>query len=176
MHTQPSASRLRVAAHRGEFDVLVVAAIDRLGRSMSANVQAILDLDRLGVEVVSVREPWLSTAGPVRSLLVAIFSWVAEQERLTIISRTKAGMARARREGKHIGRPPVAIDMPLAIRLREEGLSVRATAKRLGVGASTLHRAMQVHDALQARVPEGGGREVAGDPKVSPTNLGVVAA
>src|ERR1700733_4192203 len=81
-------------ARRGKFDVLVVWALDRFGRSMHENLADLLELDRLGVRVVSVRESWLDTSGPVRSLLVAIFSWVAEQERARLIERIRAGQTR----------------------------------------------------------------------------------
>lgn len=92
-------------AHKGRFDILVVWALDRLGRSMHGNIQDVLRLDRAGVRIVSAQEPWLDTRGPVRELLVAIFSWVAEQERSRMIERTKAGLERARAAGKKIGRP-----------------------------------------------------------------------
>jgi putative DNA-invertase from lambdoid prophage Rac len=91
------------AAQRGEFDVLCIVAIDRFGRSMVGNVNDVLALDKAGVAIASVREPWLDSGGPVRPLLVAIFSWVAEEERRVLIERTKAGMARAKAEGKVIG-------------------------------------------------------------------------
>jgi len=71
-------------AYRGDFEVVLVWSLDRLGRSMTGNLEAVLELDRCGVEVVSVREPWLDTGGPVRALLIAIFGWVAEQERAQI--------------------------------------------------------------------------------------------
>lgn len=51
---------------------------------MVVALQTVLDLDRRGVQVVSYEEPWLDTGGPVRSLLIGIFGWVAEQERLRI--------------------------------------------------------------------------------------------
>ncbi len=132
----------RMTAHRGEFDVLVVWALDRLGRSMTGNLQVVLDLDRAGVEVVSVREPWLDMSGPVRSLLVAIFGWVAEQEREQIVQRTKAGIARARRKGTHLGRPRRWVDLKRAERRRASGWSFRDMARELGVPTTTLHRAM----------------------------------
>lgn len=121
----------------------------RITRSRSAELSdrdgrnAQLALDRLGVEVVSVREPWLDMGGPVRTLLIAILSWVAEEERRQIASRSKLGVERARREGKRIGRPPVSIDIELAGRLKEDGLSVREIAKRLGVSRSVVHRVLQ---------------------------------
>jgi putative DNA-invertase from lambdoid prophage Rac len=79
-------------ARRGSFDVLLVWALDRVGRSMVDNLRDVLELGRLGVQIVSLREPWLDTGGPVRDLLLAIFSWVAQQERLRFVERTKAGI------------------------------------------------------------------------------------
>ena len=140
---RPQWEALKAAAHRAEFGAIVIHAIDRLGRSMIGNVQEILELDRLGVEVVSVREPWLDTGGPVRTLLIAILSWVAEEERRQIASRSKLGVERARREGKRIGRPPVEIDMGVAMGLKAEGLSVTTIAATMKVPRSTLYKALQ---------------------------------
>jgi putative DNA-invertase from lambdoid prophage Rac len=144
---RPQWQALKDSAHRGEFQAVVIYALDRLGRSMVGNVQEVLTLDRLGIEVVSVREPWLDMGGPVRTLLVAILSWVAEEERRQIACRSKLGVERARREGKRIGRPPAPVDLVRALQLRGQGLSVRRTAEELGVSPSVLHRAI-------SRVPE----------------------
>jgi DNA invertase Pin-like site-specific DNA recombinase len=107
---------------------------------MVGNLTDVLELDRIGVQVVSVREPWLDTGGPVRNLLVAIFSWVAEQERSRLIERTKAGLANARRRGVQVGRPPVCVDRDHLLDLRSQGMSVRTIAKTLGVGTATVQR------------------------------------
>jgi len=130
-------------ARRGAFEVLVVWALDRFGRSMTGNLQAVLALDAAGVQLVSVRESWLDTSGPVRPLLVAILSWVAEQERSRLIERTNAGLARARAEGVHLGRPPKPIDMREADQLLKAGLSMRQAAKRLHVAPMTLGGALK---------------------------------
>jgi len=130
-------------AHQGKFEVLLIWALDRFGRSMVGNLQAVLELDRRGVEVVSVREPWLDTGGAVRPLLVAIFSWVAEQERAQLIARTKAGLDRARRRGVRLGRPVRRVDVKRARELEEQGASLRAIAKRLKVPTTTLDRALR---------------------------------
>ncbi len=128
-------------AKRGKFSALGVWAIDRFGRSLVRNLQDILELDRVGVEVVSAREAWLDTGSPVRSLLVAIFSWVAEQERERLVSRTCQGLARARRQGVILGRPKKQIDLDRARELRQT-MTLRQVAAELGVGAATLHRAL----------------------------------
>lgn len=140
---RPQWEELKAAAHRGEFGAIVIYAIDRLGRSMIGNVQEILVLDRLGVETVSVREPWLDMGGPIRTLLIAILSWVAEEERRQIAARSKLGVERARREGKRIGRPPVEVDVVLASQLADEGRSVREVARRLGVSRAVAHRVLR---------------------------------
>ena len=147
--TRPRLQAMMRAAHRGDFDVLVLWALDRLGRSMVGNLQAVLELDRCGVQVVSANEPWLDTGGPVRSLLIAIFGWVAEQERQRIIERTKAGLERLKRQGVRLGRPQRRLDLQLARQLREQGATIRQVAKELRVPASTLDRALR-------RCPENG--------------------
>ena len=76
--------------------------------------------------------------------LVAIFGWVAEQERARLIERTKAGLERARREGKRLGRPPASRVMLHAARdLVREGLPVAEAARRKGLSRSSLRRFMQ---------------------------------
>jgi putative DNA-invertase from lambdoid prophage Rac len=140
---RPVFDKMMRAAHRGAFDVLVVWALDRFRRSMVGNLQGVLALDRCGVQVVSVRETWLDTGSAVRPLLIAIFGWVAEQERVTIVARTKAGLDRARRAGVRLGRPPRAIDVQRARALLEDGLSLRQVAKRLRVPPMTLHGALR---------------------------------
>jgi DNA invertase Pin-like site-specific DNA recombinase len=132
--------RMMLGAHAGRFQVLLIAALDRLQRSMLATVQTILKLDAVGVRVVSVREPWLDLEGPVRSLLIAMFGWIGEQERLQIVARTKAGLDRARREGKRIGRPRAHADLDEARALLAKGLSMPKVAHKVGVGTSTLYR------------------------------------
>jgi len=130
-------------AQRGRFDVLVIWAIDRFGRSMAGNIQTVLDLDRRGVVTVSVQEPWLDTGGPVRDLLLAIFSWIAEQERTRLVERTNAGLDRARRKGIRLGRPPARVNLWLAKKLIAEGQSLRQVAKVLKVPLGTLHGALK---------------------------------
>lgn len=113
-------SRMMADAQRGEFGAVVVWAMDRFGRGgVAAISDAVGRLDRAGVALVSVQEPWLDTASPVRELLIAIFAWVAKQERTRLIERTRAGLKRAEAEGVVFGRPPA---MPSALRRAAEVL------------------------------------------------------
>jgi len=108
---------------------------------MVGSIQTVLELDRIGVPAISVREPWLDMTSPVRPLLIAIFGWVAEQERARLIERTKAGLDRARRQGKRLGRPPAsAVLLHAARELVQRGMPVSEAARRKGVARSTLQR------------------------------------
>jgi putative DNA-invertase from lambdoid prophage Rac len=145
---RPEFKRMMDDARRGMFDVLVIWALDRLGRDTIGNMLAVRDLDAIGVQLVSAKEVWLDTTGPTRTLLVAIFSWVAEQERDRRSERTKAGLARVRahgsRSGKPIGRPP-RLDAAGLARVRElaaQGRSVRSIAMAVGVPRPTVQRAL----------------------------------
>lgn len=98
-------------ARRGRFAVLLVWALDRLSREGPlATLQLVDRLGRAGVQVVSLHEPWTEAGGELRELLLAITAWVARMESQRRSERTRAGLARARAEGKRIGRPPGARD------------------------------------------------------------------
>lgn len=139
---RPVLDQLMRDARAGRLGAVVVWALDRLDRSHLGCMQRVAELDRLGVAVVSVRESWLDTSGPARSLLVSVFAWAAEQERARLIERTRAGIDRARREGKAIGRPrasPVAL-AGAAHAIKHDGISVREAARVFDVGDGTLRR------------------------------------
>lgn len=141
---------------QGEIDVIGINLAKHVVYvSEVANLTDVLELDRIGVTVVGVRESWLDTGGPVRSLLIAIFSWVAEQERARLVERTKAGLEQARRRGAKIGRPRTRFDVERARELRTEGRSLRAVAKELGVSYATLCRALAHDDEREGRTPVG---------------------
>jgi putative DNA-invertase from lambdoid prophage Rac len=160
---RPVLDKMMADVRAGRVQAVVVWALDRLHRSMVGAIATVLECDRLGVPVISIREGWLDTSGPVRPLLVAIFGWVAEQERAMLIERTKAGLERARRQGKRIGRPPASPVLLYAAReLVAEGLSVAEAARRKGVARSTLQRFLAAQHTLarqekQATSPKGSG-------------------
>lgn len=92
-------------ARLNKGDVLLAAELSRLGRNMFEVINIINQLSENGVEVIFVRQPELSTAGPHRKLLLAIYSYFAEAEREFISMRTRQGLAAARASGKKLGRP-----------------------------------------------------------------------
>jgi DNA invertase Pin-like site-specific DNA recombinase len=138
---RPVLDRVLQDVRGGLVQGVAVWALDRLHRSMAGAINTVLELDRLGVPVLSVREPWLDTSGPVRPLLVAILGWVAEQERERLRERTRAGLERARRQGKALGRPRTSIVLlRAAAALAERGVSVSEAARTKGVSRRSLQR------------------------------------
>ncbi len=94
-------------AEKRRFDLLLVWALDRLSREGISNTLGYLErLKRNGIALKSLKESWLDTRDEgLGQLLLAIFSWVAQQERKRIVERTKAGLERAVKNGKTLGRP-----------------------------------------------------------------------
>jgi putative DNA-invertase from lambdoid prophage Rac len=93
-------------ARLGRFDYLLVWALDRLSREgPQATLEIVHRLGKYGITVVSIQEPWLEVSGEMRDLLLALVGWVARWESQRRSERTKAGLARAVSQGKHLGRP-----------------------------------------------------------------------
>jgi putative DNA-invertase from lambdoid prophage Rac len=152
---RPVFERMMADARRGAFGVLLVWSLDRFGQSMASNLNDALALDRAGVKLLSLREPWLDARGSVRDLLLAIFSWVAAQELCRLVERTRAGIERARtkgtRTGRPIGRPRRlrATDVKRALAMQAEGRSIRDIAMTLDVPRSTVARAVRIQGTVQ---------------------------
>jgi DNA invertase Pin-like site-specific DNA recombinase len=128
---RPALDRLTADAKRRRFDVLVCWRLDRLGRNLRHLVTLIEDLQGVGVSFVSLGEG-IDCTTPAGKLQLHILAALAEFERERIRERVLAGLARARAQGKRLGRPrtgPVSIAVP--------GGTVRAAAKAWGVSKTT---------------------------------------
>jgi DNA invertase Pin-like site-specific DNA recombinase len=140
---RPELERMLADAHKGKFGAVICWALDRLSRNGIAEVAGIVaKLDKAAVGLVSVREQWADTSGPVRDLLVAVMSWVAQQERARLVERTKAGIEKARAKGTRLGRPPVApAVLERGLRLVAEGEPLVHAAKLVGCSPAKLRQA-----------------------------------
>jgi DNA invertase Pin-like site-specific DNA recombinase len=139
---RPGLDGLMRDARRGRFDVVLVWASDRIARSVKHFLEIIDELNRLGVEFVSFREP-IDTGGPLGRAIVIIIGAIAELERNLIVERVRAGMRRARLEGRHIGRQPLELDRGAILRDRQHGRSLGQLAKTYRVSRTTIHRVLQ---------------------------------
>jgi DNA invertase Pin-like site-specific DNA recombinase len=135
--------RLFVDASRRLFDVVLVWALDRFTREgVFETFDYVRKLTTHGVQFESYTEAHFRTTGPAGELMLAIAAWIAKQERLRISERTKAGMERAKRAGKQIGRPCRVYDHDKVRRLRDDGFSLRAIARKLGISFMTVSRTL----------------------------------
>jgi DNA invertase Pin-like site-specific DNA recombinase len=101
--------RMMDDAHRQTFDVLLVWSCDRLARSTKHLLQTIDELNGFGIQFLSQREA-IDTEGPLGRAILVIVSAMAELERCIIIERVRAGMRRAKLEGRQIGRARLDVD------------------------------------------------------------------
>lgn len=136
---RPALDRLMVAVRARKVDVVVVAAFDRFGRSVRHLVTALEVFRHLGVKFISLRES-IDTGSPLGQAVFTIIAAIAQLERSLITERVKAGLRRAKAEGKRLGRPRLRVDERAVARVAAEGLSVREAAKLLGVSPSSYVR------------------------------------
>ncbi len=144
-------------AHRREFDALLIWSLDRLSREgIGATARYLDQLRAVGVRVMSHQEAWLDTGGPVGDLLVAIFAWIARQERERLGERVRAGLARARAQGVRVGRPARDLDLEDVRWRRAAGQAWRTIARALKIPSRTLRRRAKAGQNPQAGSAPGG--------------------
>ena len=130
---------LRQGARRGQFQIVLIWKLDRLGRSLPHLLGVLDELTREGVQLVALRDPIDTTSAHGR-LLTQLLGVFASFERDLIRERCMAGQARARAAGKPIGRPAAVVDSEAATRLLTTELNVRRTARLLKISEATLRR------------------------------------
>jgi len=151
------------ACERGGADVLLVWALDRLSREGPLRTMLLIEkLSRCRVRVKSMKEPWLDPESPTYELLLPIFAWIAKQERVRIGERVRAGMERARGEGKTFGRPRIEVNRSQVARWRAQGLALRAIATRAGVSEGTIRRLLKSNPSLRQKGVQNDARKTRG--------------
>ena len=106
------------------------------------------------VEFVSFREQ-IDTGGPLGRAIVVIIGAIAELERNLIVERVRAGMRRARLEGRQIGRKPLELDREAILLDRQRGQSLGQIAKAHCVSRATVHRVVHHEWPAGSPVPKG---------------------
>jgi DNA invertase Pin-like site-specific DNA recombinase len=127
-------------------DTLVIRALDRIAGTEQMAIELIRDLGRRGVRLRSLTEPFLDvdTSTPMGEAIVGIMAVLAQLRVATIRENTRRGLAHARAQGRVGGRPSVMTPerIAAAVQMREHGHGVVHIAKVLGVGKSSVSRAL----------------------------------
>ena len=134
---RPALDQLLKDAWRGRFEAVVVWDLSRMARSSSRAFRVLRELEQMKVRLIAVKQTF-DTDTPLGKAFFTLAAMFAELERSILIERVRAGMARARAEGKRIGRPERAVDLEELGRLRAQGLSIRQIARRMATPSSTI--------------------------------------
>ena len=134
--------QLLEAARRREIDVVLVWRLDRWGRSVTDLLATLQELEHLGVGFVSLTEA-LDLTTPAGRAMAALLAVFAEFEREILRERVRAGLAQARQNGQRLGRPvTAALHADQVRKLRRDGLSKAAIARRLCIGRTSVRRTL----------------------------------
>ena len=141
---RPGLDQLMSDCHRGRCDVVLVWAFDRIARSVKHFLEVLDELTHLNIEFISFREN-IDTGGPLGRAMVVIIGAIAELERNLIIERVRAGMRRAKIEGRRIGRTPIPVNRLAILHDRERGRSLTEIAKTHGISRALVSKILRQH-------------------------------
>jgi DNA invertase Pin-like site-specific DNA recombinase len=139
---RPAFGALCRDATKRQFDVIMAWSVDRLGRSLQDLVEFLSEIHSLHIDLY-LHQQGLDTRSPSGKAMFGMMGVFAEFERAMIQERVRAGLARARSEGKHLGRPRINGATENAIRAalkQKDRTGVRQIAASLGVSAGTVQR------------------------------------
>ena len=151
---RPAFDALCRDATKRQFDLVMAWSVDRLGRSLKDLVAFLSELHALGIDLF-LHQQGLDTTTPAGKAMFQMLGVFAEFERSIIQERVRAGLRRAKDEGKQLGRPRIATDTEArilaALKARKEtGDSVRKIAARFGVDPSTVQRISRPFESAAA--------------------------
>ncbi len=128
------------AAER-RFDLVLFWSLDRFSREgVLETLQHLQRLSSHGVDWFSLKEEYLRSVGIFREAVLSILATIAKQERIRLSERVKAGLDRARAQGKDLGRPSLVVDREKVVDLRRQGLPLWEIGQKLGISKSSVGR------------------------------------
>jgi len=140
--SRPALNELMNDAKKRRFDVVLVWRFDRFARSTKHLILALGEFNNLRIDFVSYQEN-IDTSSPLGSAIFTIISAVAQLERDIIAERVKAGLRRAKENGKRLGRPRIKVSENQLLMLSERGLSIRQIARQVNLSVTTVARRLK---------------------------------
>ena len=149
---RPAFNALIRDASQRKFDMVLAWSVDRLGRSLQDLISFLSELHALHIDLF-LHQQGLDTTTPAGKAMFQMMGVFAEFERSMIQERVRAGLRRAKDEGKQLGRPRIAADLEKrileALKARgRTGEGVRKIAERFGVNPSTVQRISRPFDVV----------------------------
>lgn len=136
---RPQYKVMMEAARKRKLDVILVWRYDRFARSTQALVNAMKEFGQLGVDFISYQEN-IDTTTPTGELIFHVMASLAQFESSLISGRVKAGMARAKAQGKHVARPRISAEKQSEMmELYQQGLSMNQISKKAKVAYGTVY-------------------------------------
>jgi len=150
---RPALNRLVKDIHWHRVNAVVIWKIDRLCRNLRELLTIADDWKQRGVDLV-ITTTDIDTTSPGGQLVFATLGIVAEFERAVLVERVNAGLARARREGKRLGRPKTKVYIPPVIlnAVQDGAMSLYQAAKATGIPRSTLKRRLAARGIVTKKV------------------------
>ncbi|HEV2521054.1 MAG TPA: recombinase family protein [Candidatus Acidoferrales bacterium] len=143
---RPQFQKMFADAAKRKFDTLVFWSLDRLSREgVLETLQHLNRLTGYGIGWRSFTEQYLDSTGAFKDAVISILATIAKQERIRLSERVCAGLERAKRNGKRLGRPTVSVDAARIGELRQSGNSWVAISKKLGVSVGKCYGAFTAH-------------------------------
>ena len=171
---RPGLDQMMADARRHRFDILIVAAFDRIARNVRHFLDVLDELNHLGIQFLSLREN-IDTGGPLGRAMLTIIGAISELERSLIVERVRAGMRRAKLEGRRIGRAPLNIDRVAVVSDRRTGMSLTEVAKKYRVSRGTVCRLVNESDELKKSGTLPAGDQLAAVPRFEESGLRTAA-
>lgn len=148
---RPGLDALLKGVARREFDLVAAWSVDRLGRSLQDLLSVLQEVHAKQIDLY-LHQQGLDTTTPAGKAMFQMLGVFAEFERAIIQERIKSGLARAKAEGRRLGRPRVGPDVEAAILCeRANGKGMRRVAKDLKVGVSVVQRVLNASRRKQSR-------------------------
>lgn len=150
---RPQLDRMMADARAKKFEGVLVFRFDRFARSLKHLIAALEEFNKLGVDFISANEA-IDTSTPMGVLVFSFIGALAQFERAIIKERVAAGLARARKQGRTLGRPRAIVDVEKLVEMIEGGLSLKKAAAVVGVSRATVRRMVKRHNVKVAKTQQ----------------------
>jgi len=140
--SRPAFDEMLKAMRRYKFHAICVYKIDRIGRSLPHLINLFEEFTAKSVHFMSATQN-IDSSTPEGKMFLRLIMILAEFEREMTVARVNSGIARARREGKTLGRPRKSINYFKVLKLRSDGLSLRNIASELNVSLGAVQRCIE---------------------------------